>query len=67
MAENKNPWGKAPRRVRATNVETGEVKEFRSITDAARSLGKMSTRAAITFTCQGLQNTAYGYKWEYVE
>lgn len=61
------PWGKPARKVKAINPETKEIiAEFNSVADAARSVGKMSARANITNVCKGLQNTAYGYIWQYV-
>ena len=66
MEEKGYPFGKKPRAVRCLDRETDEViAEYRSIFDAAKALGKMSARAPITFCCQGLQASAYGYRWEY--
>ena len=64
---NASPYGKPARKVRATDTETGETREFVSISDAARSVGKMSARTPITYCCQGLQQTAYGCTWEYAD
>ena len=65
---NHFPWGKAPRGVKCIDPDTDEViAEFYSIADAARSLGKASARSGITWVCQGMQQTAYGYKWEYAD
>lgn len=65
---NKNPFGKPPRKVRSISLLTGEVvAEYRSISEAARACGTMNARAGIVFSCQGLQNSAYGYKWEYAD
>ena len=65
---NKNPFGKAPKKVRCIDPETNDVvAEYKSINEAARTLGKYSARAAIVFVCQGYQNTAYGYRWEYAD
>lgn len=62
------PYGKAARKVKCIDAESGEiVTEYKSVSDAARSLGRMSARAPITFACQGLQQTAYGFKWEYAD
>lgn len=61
-------YGKTARKVKCLDIVTGEtVAEFRSVSDAARSLGKISARTPITFVCQGLQGTAYGYRWEYAD
>lgn len=65
---NKNPFGKPPRKVKCIDPITDTIiAEFKSVTDASRSIGKMSARASITNVCQGYQQTAYGYKWEYME
>ena len=64
----KNPYGKAPRKVRCLDKNTGElVCEFESISAAARAVGKMSATKPIGFCCQGYQGSAYGYKWEYAD
>ena len=63
-----NPFGKAPRKVKCLDPETGEViAEYRSLLEAGKAMGCASARASITLVCQGYQNKAYGYKWEYVE
>lgn len=65
---NKFPFGKQPRKVRCRDIETGEVvQEFYSVSAAAKAIGNMSARSAITLSCQGYQGSAYGYYWEYVE
>lgn len=62
------PFGKAPRKVRCIDKDTGEVvTEFYSIAEAARVFGKAGLRTSITMCCQGLQQTAYGYRWEYAD
>lgn len=62
------PWGKPPRKVKCYNAETGDmVAEFYSISEASRAIGKASARASITLVCQGMQKTAYGYRWEYAD
>ena len=64
----KNPYGKAPRKVKCLNKDTGEVVlEFHSLSEAARAIGKVGARSSITNVCQGYQATAYGYKWEYAD
>ena len=63
-----NPFGKAPKKVRCIDIDTGElVAEYRSLMDASRSVGKASARASISLVCQGMQSTAYGYRWEYAD
>lgn len=63
----KFPFGKPARRVRCMDVVTGEVvAEYHSVSEAAKSVGKISARSSITLACQGYAQTAYGYKWEYV-
>lgn len=62
------PFGKPARKVNCINAETGEViQSFPSLADAARAVGKASARTGITLVCQGMQNKAYGYKWEYAD
>lgn len=64
----RHPWGNEPKKVKCVDLDTGEVvAEYKSLSDAARSIGKASARPAISLVCQGLQSTAYGYKWEYAE
>jgi hypothetical protein len=65
---NHFPFGKPARKVKCINADTGElIQEFPSLADAARAVGKMSARTGITLVCQGMQNKAYGYKWEYAD
>lgn len=65
---SKNPYGKKPRKVKCYDKHTGElVAEYPSVSAASRSTGNAYSRAAITYCCQGLQKTAYGYKWEYAD
>ena len=62
------PFGKPARRVRCRDVNTNEViAEYHSLADAARHIGKMSAKSQITLTCQGYIDSAYGYKWEYID
>jgi hypothetical protein len=62
------PFGKAPRKVRCLDVITGEVvAEYRSMSEAARSVGTAYARPSISLVCHGMQQTAYGYKWEYAD
>jgi hypothetical protein len=64
----KFPYGKPARKVKCIDIESGQVvAEYYSLAESARAIGKASARASITLCCQGLQNSAYGYKWEYVE
>lgn len=66
--DEKQTFGKPARAVKCLDPETGKViAEFQSVSDAAKSLGKMSKRSGITLVCQGYQDTAYGFKWEYAE
>lgn len=65
---NHFPWGKPARKVNCLNAETGEiVASFHSLAEAAKAVGKMSARTSITHVCQGYQQKAYGYKWEYAD
>lgn len=66
----KGMFGKKPRAVRCFDKATGEfVKEYPSISHAARDVNAKpsSARINITMVCQGKQNSAYGYKWEYLD
>ena len=64
----KHPYGKPARKVKCIDMETGQVvAEYYSLAESARAIGKASARASITLCCQGLQNSAYGYRWEYGE
>jgi hypothetical protein len=65
-----NPFGDksgdgkhARRKVRATNVETGEVLEFDSITEARKSIGIKGGSGNISRAIKQ-KIVAYGYKWE---
>ena len=65
---NHYPWGKPARQVRCMDIETNEtIKEFHSLSEASKFIGKASARQNISLACQGLVNSAYGYKWEYKE
>lgn len=48
------------------NKDTGEViATFDGVREAARTLGY--DNSSIAKCCRGVQKTAYGYKWEYIE
>lgn len=65
---NRIPWGKPPKKVKCLDIESGDViAEYDSLSEASKSVGKASARASISLVCQGLQQTAYGYKWEYAD
>lgn len=65
---NHFPFGKPAKKVNCLDAETGDlVAEFHSISEASRAVGKASARSSITLVCQGYQQTAYGYRWEYAE
>lgn len=55
----------SPKKVRATNIETGESAAFSSIYSAARFLGV--SQGNICMCCKGLRPYASGYYWEYDE
>lgn len=62
------PFGKKPRKVNCRDVSTNEIIiEYPSVSDAARQFGKMSARSGITQCCQGVRESAYGYRWEYAD
>lgn len=62
-----SPFGKPPRKCRCLDDEGNVIAEYPSITEAAKALGKISARAAITNVCKGYSPTAYGYHWEYAD
>lgn len=50
------------------DVETNKIiAKYSSMNEASRKLGKASSRASIRLVCEGLQNTAQGYKWKYAD
>ena len=64
----KPPFGKNARKVRCLDAVTGDVvAEYRSMSEAAKTIGTAYARPSINLVCQGLQQTAYGYKWEYAD
>ena len=48
------------------DLENNFIAKFRSVMDAARSIGKTSC-AHICSVCKGKRPTAYGFKWSYTE
>ena len=65
---SRNRYGKAPRKVRCYDAETGEhIADFPSVSDAGRAVGIAWGRNAITRACGVKQHTAYGYRWEYAD
>lgn len=61
-------FGKPPRKVKAIDPLSGEVvAEYSSVSDAAKAVSANYARSAITLVCQGHNQTAYGYKWEYAD
>lgn len=65
---NHFPFGKPARKIKCIDAHTGEViAQFHSLSDAAKSVGKISARSSISLVCQGYQQTAYGCKWEYAD
>ena len=62
-----NPFGKPPRRVNCYDINGNFIKEYPSVSAAARSTGKRNARVGITLACQGEYRTAHGYKWEYAD
>lgn len=52
--------------VKATNIKTQNVIEFKSITEASNFLGDEAKRRHITEVANGKRKTAYGYKWEWI-
>lgn len=54
------------RKVKGVNIATGENVYFDCLTSAANYVNKKDT-GHITQCCQGKRDTAYGYKWEYID
>ena len=55
------------RKVRQLYIDGTLKKEFDSIREAAKALGKTKPHdiTHIIDVCRGRRKTAYGYKWEY--
>lgn len=65
---NRTAFGNEPKKVKCIDLNTGKlVAEYKSLSDACRALGRASARVGISNVCQGLQQSAYGFKWEYSE
>ncbi|MBQ0112046.1 MAG: HNH endonuclease [Bacteroidales bacterium] len=65
---NKYAFGKPPKPVKKLDIETNEVVEnYPSISMAAKSIGKACASVSIRNCCNGMQLSAYGYKWQYAE
>ena len=63
----KKAFGKTARKVKCLDIKTGEViAEYDSMSAAARSVGK-NARPSISLVCQGMQKSAYGFRWEYAD
>lgn len=63
----RHPFGKAPRKVRCLDSDGNFVKEYESVSEASRAIGTSYSRVGITMACKGEYQTAYGYRWEYVD
>lgn len=59
------PNDTTPRKIRATDIETGEQIEFPSIYQAAKATG--ISKGNICLCCKGGRPTASGYVWRYVD
>ena len=60
--------GKPKQAVVMLNKDTEEIiKTFESKSEANAYLGKYKTDSAIAYVCQGKRQTAFGYKWKYLE
>ena len=54
--------------VQQINKDTGEIIAiYPSISDAARALGDLRKNAHISKVCEGVRETAYGFKWSYIQ
>lgn len=62
----KNMHGKE--KLQQLDKDTGEIlNEFNSVKEALIFLGKDSSNSGIYKVCKGIRNTAYGYKWRFIE
>ena len=52
--------------VKAINIKTQNIIEFKSIIEASNFLGDKAKRRHITEVANGKRKTAYGYKWEWI-
>jgi len=66
LPENRGDGIHARRKVRGTNIQTGEVVEFESLTAAGLWLGKGPGRAGLIRSSIKRNGSAYGYRWEYL-
>lgn len=57
------------RKVLQMDKNSNVLKEYSSLSDAARALGKTPSSAtpSINAVCRGRKNSAYGYKWAYAD
>lgn len=69
IEEMKVPFGKPAKRVKCIDPISGEiVADYESITEAAKkAVGKLSAKGPISNVCNGYQQTAYGFKWEFID
>jgi hypothetical protein len=68
MEKKKTAFGRTAKKVKCIDTDTGKiVAEYGSVTEASKAIGKLSARASILNVCNGYQETAYGYKWQYAE
>ena len=47
------------------DINSNELKEFKSTRSAGRYLNDKNKCSAISNCCKGKRKTAYGYKWKY--
>lgn len=68
MEQTKSAFGNVAKKVKCLDAKTGKVVgKYDSLTAAAKSVGRLSAKAAILNVCNGYQRTAYGYRWEYMD
>lgn len=51
--------------VQQISVDGKAIQTFSSIRDAAMSMGNINKRTSISCCCRGIQQTAYGFRWQY--
>lgn len=60
-------FGKKARRVRCIDATGKTVAEYDSVSEASRTFKGKSSRVNITNVCRGRSESAYGYRWMYID
>lgn len=62
---NNNKYEDRKRKVQQFDKNGNFIKEYESITEAAKAIGKENCRSSISKVCLGKQKTSCGFKWKY--